>query len=368
MRTRQLVTAIALALALGLSSCGDTTEDSPGTDTSASPGDSASIEPAAAPVLTTIPDDFPLALGMTRDNEVDQLATSDQPGIRDFTFCGTDPLAAAQPTDLRNVDNSGGESFHTRDLRLFASPEDARGTVKAIRAAARSCPEQETEGIPVAHNEVRSSPLAQAPSFVLLERYATDDVVGPDVMVTHVVLAGNAVLMARTYGQDGDRLVDETATALSRTVEAMALFDDGVAPAVPAVVELNAEGAGGITLGMRRAAVEQVATLLPEHGEACTWFRRRAGDARVEGFVGPSGRVVGVMVRGGSSPEGVGPGTTVEQLRENYSGTVITRERTEVTAEVPHSSRQWRFGTRRDVVTWVALEQLDNPCPWRGAL
>lgn len=234
MRTTRLITAALLALAVGLGGCGDTGAGTDqDTDQAAEP---APRETPASGPFTEIPGDFPLGLGMTSDAEVDLLATSDVPRIRGFAFCGTDPLVGPEPTDVRNVDNSGGEAFDTRDLRLFATPGEARAMVTTISDLARGCPEQDDEGgLLTERTEVRPSPLAASPSLLLVQRYATDGDVGPDVMVTHVVLAGNAVLMARTYaqtiGQDVDEILTGTTTALRRTVAAMAVFDSGTTPA-----------------------------------------------------------------------------------------------------------------------------------------
>ncbi len=244
MRTRRLITATLVALAVTLSGCGEGREGAdPRTEPAATPSGPSDTPP------TEIPASFPLGLGMASDAEVDLLATSDVPGIRGFGFCGTDPLADLQPSDVRNVDNSGGEAFDTRDLRLFATHDEATTMVTTIRDLARGCPEQATEAIPTERTQVRRSTLAASPSFLLLQRYAVDGEVGPDVMVTHVVLAGNAVLMARTYaqtiGQDVDEIVADTTSALRRTVAAMAVFDDDRAPTPDPATQESASAPGG---------------------------------------------------------------------------------------------------------------------------
>lgn len=217
-----------LVLALGLTGCGS---QDPAADPEPSDGASS---PAAREVATNIPRDLPLGLGMTRDEDVPGLATSDEPGISEFRFCGSDPFADTSPTDVRSVDHSGGEAADTRDLRVFATVEEARALAESIRTLAESCPVQDTEAIARTHNEVRPSTLAGAPSLVVVQTWSTDGEVGPDVTVSHVVQAGNAVLVTQTYAQaPGPALedfVDDTTTELGRTVAAMSVFDDGTTP------------------------------------------------------------------------------------------------------------------------------------------
>lgn len=190
------------------------------------------------PRVTQIPEDFPLALGMAPDDQLAGLPDREPPGIPELTFCGAAPLQGVPETDLRNADNSGGEAFDTRDLRLYADATQAARVARLIEESVVACPRQETEAMATTVRQVRPSPLAGPPSLTFVERFEHDGQIGPDTNVYHVVVAGNALLVTKTYGtwpaSELDAAIVRTSTALRHTVDAMAVFDGGERPSAPA--------------------------------------------------------------------------------------------------------------------------------------
>ena len=215
-RARGLVLLAMLAMLVGLAGCGRA-DSSP----SADPSTADPAPPTATTSLEQIPDDFPLGAGM--GDPVDDL----QRGLTGLTVCGTAPLAALEPRDRMVADNSGGEAADTRDLFLLADGSDAAAVAESFARHARSCTSSPLPGQPGGEvlTEVRPSPLAGDPAVVLVQTYTFDGRPGTGVTVTHVVPAGQAVLVSSTYRDSdaagADRLVDASVAALTDTVAAL---------------------------------------------------------------------------------------------------------------------------------------------------
>ncbi len=207
MRLRSTLPAAVLAGTL-LTGCGAT---GPGTP-----------EPA-----TEIPDDFPLAAGMTGPQ--DGLATSRTgTGLRDLRLCGTAPLRGLGIRDRMVADNSGGESADTRELVLLGNREEAVLVAQAFADLPSRCPSPVVSRDMATLTEVRGSPFGPSPASTLLQTYTFDGRRGTGATVVHVVPVGAALLVTSTYGQwttdtldDG---VDQTVEAAQPAVDEMCVF------------------------------------------------------------------------------------------------------------------------------------------------
>jgi hypothetical protein len=88
-----------------------------------------------------IPDDFPLALGITTD--VDFEVTGPDPLMNGVSFddlCGTGAWPGAGTTDRLAVRVTGPEYGLVRELQTFENPGQAAAVVDALRSALQSCP------------------------------------------------------------------------------------------------------------------------------------------------------------------------------------------------------------------------------------
>lgn len=170
-------------------------------------------------VTATIPDDFPLAVGLPDTNEdgssVEVVETS---RIEAFT-CG-EPLAISDgATDLAEARFSQPEDTRYRGLAVFPSDAAARTHLDAVRAAHRACAEDSPGQL---WTEQPSSFVADDSSVftVLYSAFGPEEPFAPSVglSVEEVVRVGNALLTI-SHSSEGGGSDDAASKGARRTAQ-----------------------------------------------------------------------------------------------------------------------------------------------------
>ena len=177
----------------------------------------------AAPVVTAIPPGFPIDLDQSEpgvDGEV--LGPSrDASGIGEPELCGT-PVWTAEPVDRLASVVTGIEYADTRELRTYASADEAVAELAGARAALAACPEDPFEGGTTFHR-----PLDATTGYDTVTWSVTSDA-GTGADLVQLVRVGNSVLATWVYAEFGAEVPRETVrerTALAaRIAPSMCVF------------------------------------------------------------------------------------------------------------------------------------------------
>jgi hypothetical protein len=220
MRRHALIGLLALAPSIALSGCSQEHE----------PATPAPPTTAAATPATVIPDDFPLADGMSSETDDDVSISAQTVGMRALDLCGRKPLRGLKPVDRLAAEASGNEYANTRDLMLFADEGPPVALLADIRAAATACPAERLGPGSRLLTEVRDSTFGSG-AALLTHTYEQEGEVGIGAEIIEVVHVGRALLVTSTYAEwdpatNLDEGITEEAERLEQTVDAMTVFDD----------------------------------------------------------------------------------------------------------------------------------------------
>jgi hypothetical protein len=191
--------------------------------------------PGTAALVSTIPDDFPLASGYPGTNE-DRSSVSVLPDVAttEFDLCGTGFSPAVDAlTDTAVVGLSGAEDSRERMLTVWADVPSATAALVTARDALAGCAE---DGFVTTERETSYD----------TEAVAFTEQAGPEVDpnalglgVYEVVRVRNAVYLSYDYGEGGG-------TAAAARAGVAAAFDAS-SPVVGAMYDVFAGGSGGLT-------------------------------------------------------------------------------------------------------------------------
>ena len=215
---------VLLAVLIGLTGCGRA-DSSPGAD--ASTAVPAPTAPTAPTSLEQIPDDFPLAEGLPRDDtDVEVSAPSpDGDGMGEVEMCGTVvwPAGGSGDAPARLVTSAHGpELFMGRELLAYRDVDTALAAIRPIRRAARSCRSVDHQVWTRLDRDTGWDSVTVGLTY--------DDGLGSSVF--QLTRVGSALLMVATYGEGSlDSLggqADDVTTTTGSIAPAMCAFaEDG---------------------------------------------------------------------------------------------------------------------------------------------
>ncbi|QIX25850.1 hypothetical protein ncot_03995 [Nocardioides sp. JQ2195] len=191
-----------------------------------SPATPSRTEQTEQPVLSAIPDDFPIDVGMG-SAEVTETGRMDE-----LDFCGTLPLADRSPVDVRSAEVAGGETLVTRTVYLLGDQQTARATQVGILDAARDCA---AEGSADGTVEIQRADDAW-PGNTITTDLGPGAETEPTVQVVNVMTNGAAVLVTQVWGGwsgDVQAGVDASRAELAELVPELEVFGESPGPLEP---------------------------------------------------------------------------------------------------------------------------------------
>jgi len=356
--------------------------NSPSVSDSATPTDGAT----QAPQVHDIPDDFPLAAGWpdTSTSEYGDKALKGPsralPAL-DITACGH------HVPDLGNLDRLDAtwknvEDYRSRELLTFPTAQEAVTYVAHLRAIWMDCPSEDAGGQTTVH-ELRSTEVG-GESVALVTSYEMNGAPALGLSVDHVIRLGRGVLIDSGANEGTTDLLEHQLAVMTDesapAVAAMCVFTEaGCASGSPAPTDgapasskvLGPDGYGDLRLGMTAAEVEAtgLARLQPyaDPGPNCqTMSIDGWGDSvhpnysgRTHGFVSRNvGLAVIIAQPDMHTPEGIGVGSTVAELRAAY-GELIGSD---AYSTQPVNGIGYFFLTDGERVTAFQIELADQDC------
>lgn len=177
--------------------------------------------PAHEPVVTSIPDDFPLAAGLPRENEdgspVEVLPTSP---VEALGVCEREVWASSGARDVAGVQFSQPEDLRQRILLLFDTSAEASDRLARARDAVAACPVEAVGGTDWIYAALDDRSGEE--SFAFTREYRTGGTLNPGLDVYHFVRVGNALLFTASSGEGSSTA---SANRAARTLaEAMTVF------------------------------------------------------------------------------------------------------------------------------------------------
>jgi hypothetical protein len=365
-----------------LSACGTATSapvaDDPTTTASPTPAPTPSPSPSAepSPSSTFRPlAGFPLVRGypLTNGDDGTPVEVTDRSGVEDLTFCGRpgwDPKAAL---DLVGTTYTGeAEDFRGRTLARYAG-RDATAVFARLRDAIEACPVERTGGTDQVYELIPGDSVDE--SFFVTHRYRGEQGFDTGLEVIGVQRLDDLVLLVFEYGEGGGS--DESISrSLGEVVQQVQDFMPELCEYVahpcsqrePApVIDIGPDGVEGITLGMSAADADAAGMDIERlrTGSGCERGNRDDQSLMyaVVADLEPGVGVVDVWTTTYSrTPEGVGSGSTPDEVEAAYPGT--TGDDTLLTSPVPgHPDRAYEFQIGEDhVITWVNLVLTDHRC------
>ncbi|RYC11182.1 hypothetical protein [Nocardioides zhouii] len=190
-------------------------------DRAASPGATPTAGPAG--VVTPVPDDFPLAVGLPEDDGETEVSppSPDGDGIGVVEMCGREvwPLGGTAGGSRRLVTGAlGPEYFDGRELIVHADAEVASNVMAVLRGAAGDCRSVDHQVWTVLDRDTGYDTVTVGLTY--------DNSLGSSVF--QVTRVGAARLMVQTYGEGSLASLDEQADGVTETtgkiVPAMCVF------------------------------------------------------------------------------------------------------------------------------------------------
>ncbi|WP_322936958.1 hypothetical protein [Nocardioides bizhenqiangii] len=180
---------------------------------------------------TTIPEDFPLTAGWPEDDgsseyQLDQPSIDNQAMIPAGDLDGCQSIDAGDASDRLTARLSIGSSAYSREVQLFASPDDAGAFLDSAQDSFSACAaEGPTDTVPSFTTEVLSIGVGQESWLVTR---ASD---GIGRVVIYLVRVGNAVFIHLASDEGtGDTvhaLVSESGTSFADVIRAMYDLEGG---------------------------------------------------------------------------------------------------------------------------------------------
>lgn len=210
------VAVAVIATPIALLGPGDDPDSSP-EPAPAPPTPSRTTHELAGQVLTTLPDDFDLTVGMPGNDSGEPVeAGRKAPGLEPAGFCGFDVWADDETLDRLAVSASGPEYGEVRELRLYPDLASASDAVQRFGDMADLCP-TEVVGGTTWTTEVAASPFG--PAAIDATRTYGD---GAGGTLWQLVRIGNAVLATEAsaeYGADLTAPLAEHTQAITPVVD-----------------------------------------------------------------------------------------------------------------------------------------------------
>lgn len=354
--------------------------------TSSSPDVDVTSPPSPEPIrvlVKEIPDGFPLLSGWPDDDQ----AESEEEGRTGpnrrldsllFTLCGNafdDP----EYVDRLRANWTNPEDYRDRQLTTYADADQAVAAVDALMDFYRACPQEEegSDGY-TRVTEVRRTQVG-GESWALMKGYEFKGAPAIGLEIIHVIRLGRAVLIDQTANEgsiaDFELQLDAMTSDSEAPVSRMCAFTEAgctdgtesIPP--PATGTIGPDGYGAIKLGMTLEevlATGEATVSRPPGTEWCTGIRilpessSTADDAVVSTALG----VAGIFLRGAMrTPEGIGIGSTVDELVAAYPDAEQPVEGTYAIPIPDHPDKQYyAFVDEHDGVSEMSLEFIDQDC------
>jgi len=348
----------------------------PSSSPSATPGDDPT-----GPRVAEIPDDFPLIAGWPDPSQSEYGDKALKGPSRDLaaleiTACGSQ---VPDPGNLDRLDATwtNAEDYRARELLTFSTAQEAVTYVAHLRALWQECQSEETGDGGQVH-ELRTTQVG-GESVALLTGYTYQG--GPTVglSIDHVVRLGRAVLIDATSNEGTLEAADDQIAGMTQdsadVVAAMCLYTEAGCGGDPsdgsADQVLSLDGYGDLRLGMTATEVEGtgLASLHPFTDPAMncqTMSIDGWGDTvhpnfsgNVHGLVSKKyGLAIIIAQPGMHTPEGIGVGSTVEEVRAAY-GELSGSDAYNTT---PVNGASYFFLTDGRVVNAFQVELADEDC------
>ncbi|MGZ8737379.1 MAG: hypothetical protein ACXWW7_09475, partial [Nocardioides sp.] len=232
--------AVAVITTGGIALGGDLTGSSPqpppaSQDADPTPAPTKSAEPR--PVITEIPDDFPLAEGYPTDNGSDRELIgpgADVPSLEDGVMpCDQVAYPTVGSAERLGVIFRQPEDFRSRELTTYADAATAREALANLVEAHRACTRESFGGTPesVTLTEVRQTQLGDD-GYAVVQTYEVGGEPAIGLSQIQAVRVGNALLLSTTSNEGGGdpeginaavRAEEDTLTPLA---DAMCVFTE----------------------------------------------------------------------------------------------------------------------------------------------
>lgn len=310
-------------------------------------------EPVDSPAArSVIPPEFDLADGLPR-GLVSSGADAPALEICGETFSLSDSATASQEAGL--ADRS---DLSTRGMSVYPDAATARSVAAEVVAMFESCPRSTAAYRWTSH--VRST--AQGDQGWVLARVGHASGTAPDLPeVIEVVRLGASLLVVQQreiHGiavEDLTRLVgDQVGWLMLRQM--CLLTDEGCAWRSDPDV-LRPDGWGALRLGMSREEVEAISTAgFSASGTLCTSVDLGSG----KGLLSDSNELVSIEVPGGvTTPEGIGLGSTRDDVRERYW---FAEKNGDVMVVRASPTADYEISLERGQVTQLTLTTVGDEC------
>ncbi|WP_067435397.1 hypothetical protein [Nocardioides jensenii] len=354
------------------------------------PGSDDSTDPAApGSVPTTIPGGFPLGAGWPDDSEAEPGKDMGLQGPNrtldplEFTACG-EPWQEPSHADRLRADWNNVEDYRYRQLTTYADADAAVAAVASLVAQQQACPvEPQRDDGYVNHREVRKVP-AGGEAWAILERDTMNGSPSPFGASALVLRVGSSVLIVQHGGHggypdgNGQGQIDAMTTQAAEAIGAMCRFTvagcggDSTSGTEPAsATNLGPDGWGELKIGMTAAEMEATGLVTIAEADdpaaACRAFTIKGWadtvhpnvSGQVHGFVSTVHGLAIIFAQPGmKTPEGIGVGSTVDDVRAAYGE--LTGQDAYNTVAV--DGRSWFFLTDGSKVTAFQLEHADQDC------
>jgi hypothetical protein len=372
-----------LLACLLLAGCGQATSAPVASDgATPTPTASPTPTPSASPTVSTTPatdprplDDFPLVRGypLTNGDDGSPVEVTDVSGVEDLVFCGRQAWSPDRATDVIGTTYTGeAEDLRGRTLARYDG-RDATAAVATLRDAIEACPVETVGATDQVYELIPGDSVDE--SFFVTHRYRSDVGFDTGLEVIGVQRLDDLVLLTFEYGEGGGS-ADTISRSVGDVVEQVERFMPELCEYAahpcserePApVVQVGPDGIEDVSLGMSSTDAAAAGLLgEPRHdGSGCDVVSRDdpSGAYAVVADIRPGFGVVTLSATTHSrTPEGVGTGSTADEIRTVYPD--ASGDFSLLTAKVPgHPDRAYWFRFGRDhLVTGVVLMLPDLRC------